>query len=61
MPKIEQIKLENNRLTGTIPGSLAYLPELRVLWLEGNNLQAGRCRLTPGNPQPGCARLMTQG
>jgi hypothetical protein len=35
---IEQIKLEDNRLTGEIPAILATLPNLRVLWLDENDL-----------------------
>ena len=35
---MEQAKIEDNRLTGTIPGELASLGNLRVLWLEKNNL-----------------------
>lgn len=38
LPKLEQAKLEDNRLTGTIPGELASLGDLRVLWLDRNDL-----------------------
>ena len=38
MPDLEQVKLEDNRLTGTIPGELASLGNLRVLWLDKNDL-----------------------
>ena len=38
VPSLEQAKLEDNRLTGTIPGALASLGDLRVLWLNRNDL-----------------------
>lgn len=38
LPNLEQAKLEDNRLTGTIPGELASLGDLRVLWLDNNDL-----------------------
>lgn len=38
LPKLEQAKLEDNRLTGSIPGELASLGDLRVLWLDRNDL-----------------------
>ena len=36
---MEQAKLEDNRLVGTIPAELASLPRLKVLWLEKNDLR----------------------
>ena len=38
-PALEQAKLEDNRLVGTIPAELASLPRLKVLWLEKNDLR----------------------
>ena len=39
MPKLQQVKLEDNRLTGAIPPEFASLADLRVLWLEDNNFE----------------------
>uniref|UniRef100_A0A1J3IU07 Putative LRR receptor-like serine/threonine-protein kinase n=1 Tax=Noccaea caerulescens TaxID=107243 RepID=A0A1J3IU07_NOCCA len=40
-PNLEIIHLENNRLTGKIPSSLAKLPNLKELYLQ-NNLLSGK-------------------
>ena len=39
MPKLQQVKLEDNRLTRAIPPEFASLADLRVLWLEDNNFE----------------------
>ena len=36
---LEQLKFENNAVTGTIPASLATMPALRVFWASHNDLQ----------------------
>jgi hypothetical protein len=50
LPKLRQVKLEDNRLTGAIPRELAALADLRVLWLDDNDLVG---RLPPSFGHPG--------
>ena len=39
MSELLKVKLEDNRLSGEIPGELAVLSDLRVLWLDDNDLE----------------------